>query len=162
MNKWSWIVLVVIATTARAESSIEFRQQADPQFCQLVQKETCSTNSRDGLEHCQAEHRKQADKYGANVVVTGETTQNRHKKRMANGLYDDFIKTRMEASYYRCGDQPVDADKPVKQTRPMPLPADAGSLPIEKRLQRLQSLRDKGLISEQEYQQKRQQIIDQL
>ncbi|WP_369857140.1 hypothetical protein [Candidatus Thalassolituus haligoni] len=157
MMKKVWVGLLLgvsmSASMGVSAESVEIRDGVDEQSCRMVKQEMCSTTSRDGVAHCRQEHLKSAAQFGANRVVIGTTDQSDHKKRMANGLYTSVTKTRMKARYFAC-----DETSRVRQ----PAAVQGGGKSIEERLLRLESLRQKHLLTEPEYTAKRAAILDDL
>ncbi len=117
--------------------------------CERLAQEVCSTTSLQPVEACARWHQEQALAAGADAYVVRDTQESRRMQPSLSGT-KTITTTRISADYYRCA-APVSS---VTDT-----PAAPGWSTVEKRLQVLESLKSKGLISAEEYQQKRAAIL---
>jgi len=129
---------------------------AEPEFvakagasCTKITEATCWTQKSDADEHCRGELATQAEEQGADTLVVTDIEQNDLRKPSLAGGMKTVTKTRMTADLYRCGQAVKEVVSDEAET-------------IESRLIKLKNLRDKSLISEQEYADLRQKILDEI
>ncbi|MDP2506598.1 MULTISPECIES: hypothetical protein [unclassified Oceanobacter] len=157
MKKMLAVVLLGVSASVTAQA-VEIKKSVDEQRCRMVKQSTCINNGRNGIQHCQQEHRQSAAEFGADQIVITSTNQSDHRKRMATGNYKNFTKTKMTARYYVCDDR---IQQHQNMQREVVVPPAQGKT-VEERLLRLQTLREKNLLSEQEYRTKRAEILSEL
>ncbi|WP_096085703.1 SHOCT domain-containing protein [Agaribacterium haliotis] len=148
------MVLSAFAQAKEETKKISIADSVNPAECQLLASESCETQKQDADKKCNKVHRKQAQEAGANTIVIGERSVKTSRRPFYDGSYKTIKKTSIAASYYHCE---VEQATPAKTSGNMKSKGSA-----EERLLRLNSLKEKGLISEKEYQDKRQQILDEL
>ena len=117
--------------------------------CERLAQEVCSTTSLQPAEACTRWHQEQAQAVGADAFVVRDTQESRRMQPSLSGT-KMVVTTRMTADYYRCASPATAAAE---------APVAPGWSTVEKRLQVLESLKSKGLISADEYQQKRAAIL---
>ncbi len=134
----------------------------DAVACRLLAKQECKTIEDKGLEHCQQWHQHQARQQDADAVVLADADTFIRKRPSLNGV-KTVTTTIVPAAYYYCGFEPLTRRKGEGKEAIAPAPVSAPDHNhFEQRLLTLQKLRDKGLISAEEYALKRQQILDEL
>lgn len=117
--------------------------------CERLAQEVCSTTSLQPAEACARWHQEQALAAGADAFVVRDTQTSRRMQPSLSGT-KTITTTRISADYYRCAAAAETAAEASEA-------ADWST--VEKRLQVLESLKSKGLISAEEYQQKRAAIL---
>ena len=127
--------------------------EGDEASCELVSQQVCSTTSMNPAEECLAWHTKQAADAGADALLIRGSEDSRRNKPSLTGM-KTVVTTKVSADYYRCAAAVSVAETVVKDSE--------GWSTVEKRLLVLESLKSKGLISDTEYQLKRQDILKDL
>ena len=127
--------------------------EGDEASCELVSQQVCSTTSMNPAEECLAWHKKQAADAGADALLIRGSEDSRRNKPSLTGM-KTVVTTKVSADYYRCTAAVSVAETVVKDSE--------GWSTVEKRLLVLESLKSKGLISDTEYQLKRQDILKDL
>ena len=127
--------------------------EGDEASCELVSQQVCSTTSMNPAEECLAWHKKQAADAGADALLIRGSEDSRRNKPSLTGM-KTVVTTKVSADYYRCAAAVSVAETVVKDSE--------GWSTVEKRLLVLESLKSKGLISDTEYQLKRQDILKDL
>lgn len=139
-------------------------ETVDVARCQLIEKNSCSIQGQSiqsdtDEKDCQDKHLEDAAEVGANAVIfTGTTTSERRRPRM-DGRYVTVVSTDVSAEYYACDQAELFAQQEAKQAEEK---VEAVSQSIEQRLNTLEMLKEKGLISVDEYQAKRTDILNDL
>ena len=151
------LVIVSLWLPLAAQADIKMLQAGEQAGCQLVAEDVCKTTASAAQQACLERHQQAAAEAGADAVLLGERDESTVRRPSLTGA-KNVTTTRIAAQYYDCGLQQAAFKQAVQSAVAEP----AAQLSIEQRLVRLQKLKDKGLISADEYQQKRQQILDQL
>lgn len=121
--------------------------------CKKLGQQVCTTTKSDADTVCLAMHQEEAANVNADAIVLVEQEQVKQRRPSLMGN-KTVIKTDITADYYDCGfPEPI---APVKRT------VNRDLYDIEERLEVLESLKSKGLVTEQEYNQKRQDILSDL
>ena len=141
-------LLAVLA--APVSAAPVFISVAEP-GCEKLTSVTCSVQSRNGEEQCQAQLAGEAEKAGADSILITDTESNTLRKPSLSGV-KTVTSTQMSADLYRC-QAPVAA---------VPVAEKTAEKTVEERLLRLQDLYSKKLISDEEYQAQRQRILNDL
>ncbi|WP_430461746.1 SHOCT domain-containing protein [Thalassolituus sp. LLYu03] len=148
--------LLLCALPVLAQSPVRELKAGEEAGCQPVEQQVCSSTSMKPEDECFSWHSRMAKDAGADAFVVRETERSRKNKPSLTGMKTE-VTTKISADYFRC-QQPA-------QVQPLPAaaPAPRGDFStVEKRLQVLESLKAKGLISADEYQQKRGDILNDL
>ena len=147
-----------VSSLSYAASDVNLAGEIDPEHCQLVKEERCSTQKSDGVSVCEKRLKEEADELNANTLVLGEIEQTVQRKPSLNGVKTVTI-TSVNAAIYRC---PVASDAPQsREYHPAPVERPMEKS-VEERLIQLNGLKEKGLISDEEYQSKRAEILEEL
>ncbi|WP_300427531.1 hypothetical protein [uncultured Thalassolituus sp.] len=118
--------------------------------CSKVTEATCWTQKSDAEEHCRSELSRQAEEENADTLIVTLFEQQDMRKPSLVGGVKVVTKTQMSADLYRC------TQTPSPQTH-----AEPGET-IEQRLLKLKDLKEKALISEEEYADLRQKILNEI
>ena len=143
-----------------AQADIKILQPGEEANCQLIKEEVCKTTSKDPVKACDEWHQEEAEEQGADAFLMGTMEQSSHRQPSLTGA-KTVKTTRITATYYHCGLAKQAVQKVVDEAVQEPA-AQVETDSIESRLLRLNSLKEKGLITQEEYDQKRQQILDEL
>lgn len=139
-----------------AQADIKNLQAGDETSCQMVAQETCKTSSREPVEMCLEWHQEKAVEAGADSLLIGDREESSVRRPSLTGA-KTVVTTKIAAAYYDCGLKQAELQQAVKT-----VVNKAPQLTIEQRLIRLNTLKEKGLITQGEYDQKRQQILGEL
>ncbi|WP_260997057.1 SHOCT domain-containing protein [Thalassolituus hydrocarboniclasticus] len=146
-------MLVLLPCFASAADNIRVLSAGEETGCTWLAQEQCSTEARLAAEECLNWHQTQAVAAGADALLMGDSEESRRKKPSLTGM-KTVVATKVSADYYRCAAAAATAETVVKGAE--------GWSTVEKRLLVLESLKAKGLISAEEYQAKRQDILKDL
>ncbi|WP_419811381.1 SHOCT domain-containing protein [Bacterioplanoides sp.] len=144
-----------------AQADIKILQAGEAANCKLVKEEVCKTTSKKPDEACLEWHQEEADSSGADSLIIGATEQSSHRQPSLTGA-KTITTTRIAATYFDCGLAQQAVQQAVNKAVQEGAVQQVTTQTIESRLLRLNSLKEKGLITEDEYDQKRQQILDAL
>jgi len=132
--------------------------QAQPEFvevvadsCEMVVKAECHAKGYSGTEECREQFAEEAESEGADTILVTSQDQYKTRKPSLSGGMQVIDNTKMKADLYRCNEV-VAASPEVK----------AQALSVEERLLRLNELRNKELISDDEYRAGRERILNDL
>lgn len=127
----------------------------DKNHCTKLAEQTCSSQKakeENAVAKCQQWHLDKASEVGANRVLISDTLATEHRRPHFDGSIKTIVERVFNAEYYQCADTaPATAPQTGQPART-----------IAERLRVLESLREQQLITDQEYQQKRQAILDEL
>ncbi|MDF1764094.1 MAG: hypothetical protein P1U57_11850 [Oleibacter sp.] len=166
----SGISLIAVACSSFAKTENDESQKVmvvesvDTARCQMIKENSCSIQgqslqSDSDEKDCQNKHLEDAAEAGANAVMfTGTTTSERRRPRV-DGRYVTVVSTDVAAEYYACDQAELFAQQEAKQAEEK---VEAASQSIEQRLNTLETLKEKELISVEEYQAKRREILNDL
>jgi hypothetical protein len=161
MIRSTLLVLSLLAPALVLADDARVIPAEDAAACRLLAKQECKTNEDKGLAHCQQWHQHQARKQNADAVVLADADTFIRKRPSLNGV-KTVTTTIVPAAYYYCGFEPLTRRKGEGKEAVAPVSGTEHHNRFEQRLLTLQKLKDKGLISAEEYAQKRQQILDEL
>lgn len=147
------MLALLLPLSGYAADKIRVLAVGDEASCELVSQQVCSTTSMNPAEECLAWHKKQAADAGADALLIRGSEDSRRNKPSLTGM-KTVVTTKVSADYYRCAAAVSVAETVVKDSE--------GWSTVEKRLLVLESLKSKGLISVEEYQLKRQDILKDL
>jgi hypothetical protein len=147
------MLALLLPLSGYAADKIRVLAVGDEASCELVSQQVCSTTSMNPAEECLAWHKKQAADAGADALLIRGSEDSRRNKPSLTGM-KTVVTTKVSADYYRCAAAVSVAETVVKDSE--------GWSTVEKRLLVLESLKSKGLISDTEYQLKRQDILKDL
>ena len=151
------MLALLLPLSGYAADKIRVLAEGDESSCELVSQQVCSTTSMNPAEECLAWHKKQATDAGADALLIRGSEDSRRNKPSLTGM-KTVVTTKVSADYYRCA-----AAVSVAETVAETVVKDSeGWSTVEKRLLVLESLKSKGLISDTEYQLKRQDILKDL
>ena len=157
MKKLS-LILAAILISGLA-SAAQLVESIDESQCKLIKEADCTTAKREGLKACTEKHLESANRLQADSLLLGEVKEMEHRKPSLTGAKKVRL-TQVQAYYYQC------ETAQEKANTPMSSPAMKGIAPaaksIEDRLVQLNSLKDKGLITQEEYESKRTEILNEL
>lgn len=151
------LLIAVSVPLMAAESSVRELSAAQAAKCRFVADNDCSTTKSEGDAFCREWHSKQAESAGADAMVLSESDTYVRQRPSLTGL-KTVTTTKMKAGYYQCGFEPARPAPGMKGHIKKAMPERS----IEQRLIMLNRLKEKQLISEEEYQSKRKQILDDL
>lgn len=124
--------------------------------CKKLDHQVCTTTKSDADDVCLERHKEEAAEIGADAIVVIQKEETKQRRPSLMGT-KTVTKTDITADYFDCGypDVPVKAvsQKAINKSVIRDL------YTIEDRLNVLETLKSKGLISEEEYRQKRQEIL---
>ena len=141
-------LLAAVSSAYSAGSPVRTLAAGEEAGCEHLLHNECRTTSSKADEFCLAWHQDEARAAGADALMLGESDSSRQNKPSLVGM-KTVVTTSIQADYYRCA-------KPAEQAVAAPAAKASG---VEERLQVLESLKAKGLISADEYQQKRKEIL---
>ncbi len=147
------MLALLLPLSGYAADKIRVLAEGDEASCELVSQQVCSTTSMNPAEECLAWHKKQAADAGADALLIRGSEDSRRNKPSLTGM-KTVVTTKVSADYFRCAAAVSVAETVVKDSE--------GWSTVEKRLLVLESLKSKGLISDTEYQLKRQDILKDL
>jgi len=147
------MLALLLPLSGYAADKIRVLAEGEEASCELVSKQVCSTTSMNPEEECLARHKMQAADAGADALLIRGLEDSRRNKPSLTGM-KTVVTTKVSADYYRCAAAATAAETVVKDSE--------GWSTVEKRLLVLESLKSKGLISDAEYQLKRQDILKDL
>lgn len=147
------MLALLLPLSGYAADKIRVLAEGDEASCEMVSQQVCSTTSMNPAEECLAWHKKQAADAGADALLIRGSEDSRRNKPSLTGM-KTVVTTKVSADYYRCAAAVSVAETVVKDSE--------GWSTVEKRLLVLESLKSKGLISDTEYQLKRQDILKDL
>ncbi len=147
------MLALLLPLSGYAADKIRVLAEGEEASCELVSQQLCSTTSMNPAEECLAWHKKQAADAGADALLIRGSEDSRRNKPSLTGM-KTVVTTKVSADYYRCAAAVSVAEIVVKDSE--------GWSTVEKRLLVLESLKSKGLISDTEYQLKRQDILKDL
>lgn len=146
-------VFLLLPLHVQADSNVRVLNVAETKACKPVDRQACTTTQSNAAETCLAWHMEAAEKADADGILLGQTEQTKQRKPSLSGP-KTIVKTTVNADYYQCGFATADTGSASSA-------APAWSS-VEKRLETLESLKQKGLVTEEEYQSKRQDILKDL
>lgn len=147
-----FMLALLLPLSGYAADTIRVLAEGEEAACERVSQQVCSTTSTNPAEECLAWHKEQAAEAGADAFLLRGSEDSRRNKPSLTGM-KSVVTTKVSADYFRCT-TPAAAATTVTGSN--------GWSTVEKRLQVLESLKNKGLISEAEYQLKRQDILQDL
>jgi hypothetical protein len=147
------MLALLLPLSGYAADKIRVLAEGEEASCELVSQQVCSTTSMNPADKCLAWHTKQAADAGADALLIRGSEDSRRNKPSLTGM-KTVVTTKVSADYYRCAAAVSVAETVVKDSE--------GWSTVEKRLLVLESLKSKGLISDTEYQLKRQDILKDL
>lgn len=124
--------------------------------CLLISEESCSDTSEEG---CIRKHKEHARELRADSLLITEVSESRYRKPSLAGGIKSVTKVSVAAEYYDCITQNApDVASPVTRQ-----PSDnTKGKTIAERLKVLKTLREDALISDQEYADKKEEILKEL
>lgn len=145
------VIAMLSAQTLAA--NVDVVEGVDSAKCVLVTKESCTSSKSDSLKACTETHIEKAKKLDADTIVITDQKASKHRKPSLAGGMKTVTITEIYADYYACktGDT-------VVQSTSKSIPEKT----IEERLTTLKNLKEKKLISAEEYSEKRQEILNEL
>ena len=149
------LILLLSPVAALAADDVKLLEAGQASSCRLVKQDVCSSTSMDPDEECMGWHRRHAAEAKADAMVLGDRDESRRKRPSLSGM-KTITTTRIHADYYDCGLKSETAGQSMHKQH------THGAGYFEQRLKNLQQLKDKGLITEDEYQQKRKAIISEI
>jgi hypothetical protein len=149
---FSALCLAALSQAALAQK-INIVDSIDANLCSLIAQESCSSAKSEGVKVCTEKHKEAARKLNANSIVLGTINTSKHRKPSLTGGIKSVTITEVPASYYACD---------VKEKKSSNATTSGNTASIEARLNTLNSLKEKALISEAEYSKKRQEILNDL
>ena len=149
---FSAFFLVAVSQSALAQK-VNIVDSIDANLCSLIAQESCSSAKSEGVKVCTDKHKEAARKLNANSIVLGTINTSKHRKPSLTGGIKSVTVTEVPASYYACD---------VKEKKSSNVAASDNTTSIEARLNTLNRLKEKALISEAEYAKKRQEILEDL
>ncbi|MGB1090860.1 MAG: SHOCT domain-containing protein [Oceanobacter sp.] len=138
-----------------SDFDIQNLEQAQLANCTKLASDECDSESSDAEAVCLAELQQKAIKAKADALfISGQESFTQRRPTLVGGV-KKVTRLKMQADYYDCGY----AAKSAKSAGSVDVPAWQQ---VEGRLKNLESLKSKGLISAEEYDQKRQDILNDL
>ena len=157
MKKFAFLITALLVS--HVTSAVTIVDMVDENQCKLIKEADCTTAKREGLKVCTEKHLEGANRLQADTLLLGEVKEMEHRKPSLTGAKKVRL-TQVQAYYYQC------ETAQEKANTPMSSPAMKGIAPaaksIEDRLVQLNSLKDKGLITQEEYKSKRTEILNEL
>lgn len=156
--------ILVAANSSQAVSLIE---GAIPAECEQLKTASCSTIKSNAIKACTKVHKEQADALGANRIklLSNQVTSQKQRKPSLTGAKMVTLTT-VPAEYFLCAKPkmtpPIKSMPPAPGKRITPPQKQKPTNSIEARLIQLNQLLEKGLITKEEYQAKRKDILDSL
>lgn len=145
--------VIAMLSTQTLAANVDVVEGVDSAKCVLVTKESCTSSKSDSLKACTETHIEKAKKLDADtIMITDQKTSKHRKPSLAGGMKTVTI-TEVLANYYMCK-----SDTPVIENTSK----NMSEKTIEERLNTLNTLKGKYLITEEEYSEKRQEILDDL
>ena len=157
------LILASLFLPMMALADVKELQPGEEAACQLVVQETCKTTSREPAVACLEWHLETAEEEGADALVIRGSDERTQRLPSLSGGTRTVVNTRVKADYYNCGyakQELMEAAKEAAQQVEKIAPVVTKS--AEERLLQLNSLKEKGLITQDEYDQKRQEILSEL
>jgi len=153
-----FLALFALLSLAHAADSVVIVSSIDESQCKLAGEEVCETQKSQEAKakaKCNKWHTKKARDLGANSIVITNRSVSESRRPLYDGRYKTIKNTSISASYYTCSAQYTATQVPKP-------PMEQQDNTIELRLIKLESLKEKGLITEKEYQAKRAEILEDL
>jgi len=150
-------VILLLPLTGYAADDVHVLKAGEEASCRLVTQDVCNSTSMKPAEVCLEWHNKMAKKASADAMIMHEGKESRRTRPTLSGM-KSIVTTSIAADYYDCGFAAQQNNGMMMQHHQ---PVESEDY-YEQRLQNIQHLKEKGLITEKEYQQKRQQILDEL
>ena len=137
-----------------ADDTISIVESVDEAHCRLLGDAVCETQKHDAQKKCNKWHKAKAEKAEANTLMITDTPATQSTRPHYDGSRKKITTTFIAANYYSCDvvKNPVVVDEPSAQAPQS----------VEDRLLQLDALLKKELITEQEYQEKRADILKDL
>ena len=132
---------------------VDVVESIDPAKCVLVTKESCTSSKSDSLKACTEIHVEKAENLDADTIIITNSKTSKHRKPSLTGGMKTVTITEVSANYYTC----KETSAPVVNATPRP-----SEKSIEERLNILKQLKDKTLISAEEYKKKKSEILQEL
>lgn len=132
---------------------VDVVEHIDENQCTLITTESCTNTKSEGLKACIEKHKEQATKKEANTIIITNTQTSKHRKPSLTGGIKSVTTTTVSADYYTCQVSDNVA------TNPLPIKFNQT---IEDRLNTLNKLKEKNLITDKEYADKREEILSDL
>lgn len=147
------VALMLLPLSAFAEDDVKLLEAGQESACKLVKQDVCKSTSMDPQKDCMEWHQEHAGKAKADAMVMRGSEESRRTRPSLSGN-KMVTTTAITADYYQCGFK----EKREKAMRAVNK-AEYGVDHFEKRLKNLEKLKKKGLITEEEYQAQRKEII---
>ena len=142
---------LMFSTAATAKPAVTLAGVDDVLNCTLIKETDCTSKKMEGLAACKKNLKKETVELDGDTLVITGTEQTEQRKPSLTGV-KTVTKTKVTAGIYRC--KAEENAVPEKKAR--------AEQSVENRLTRLNKLKEKGLISEEEYLTKRAEILDDL
>lgn len=149
--------MLLAAASAWVTADVAVVASVDETVCEKVATEICETHKKDAEKKCHKWHREKAEELGGNRVVMTDSSYSESKRPMFDGRFKTIRNTSITADYFACATAVAEEKAEMSGET-----VEAVNQSIEQRLKTLQNLLDKGLITEQEYQAKREEILSEL
>lgn len=149
---FSTAFISMLSTQALA-LKVDVVESVDLEKCVLVTKKSCTSSKSDSLKACTEVHTEKAEKLDADTIIITNSKTSKHRKPSLTGGMKTVKITEISANYYACKTSTTRARSTLKSN---------SEKTIEERLNTLNNLKEKKLISAEEYSKKRQDILNDL
>lgn len=146
-------IFILVFSMQSLAFKVDVVESIDPAKCVLVTQESCTSSKSDSLKACTEVHIEKAEKLDADTIIITNSKTSKHRKPSLTGGMKTVKITEISANYYACKTSTTRARSTLKSN---------SEKTIEERLNTLNNLKEKKLISAEEYSKKRQDILNDL
>ncbi|MBM94848.1 MAG: hypothetical protein CMI09_03220 [Oceanospirillaceae bacterium] len=142
-----------------AQAEVQLVEAGAVGQCKKLDHQVCTSTKTDADEVCLERHKESAAEVGADAIVVIQKEETRQRRPSLTGT-KTVIKTDITADYFDCGLPEAPVESVSQKVANQVVIRDLYT--IEDRLNVLETLKAKGLVSDEEYNQKRQDILSDL
>lgn len=158
---------MLLALPTSASPDVRITGKVD-ESCTMIKEVDCTTHKRDGEKACEEKLKKMAKEEGADTLIIEAVEQTKQRKPSLSGV-KTVTETSMSGTLYQCHtgneishSRSKATDKSAPESSRKDTHKKSNDKTIEERLIQLNDLKEKGLITEDEYQAKRAEILGDL